>query len=57
MRTLTAAMVVALTAATAHGADLSTKETDRIRQAATVLQEIHTVPDKDIPDELCAPSA
>jgi len=52
MRTLTAAMVVALTAATALGADLSTKETDRIREAATVLQEIHTVPDKDIPAEL-----
>jgi lipid-binding SYLF domain-containing protein len=52
MRTLTAAMVVALTAATAHGGDLSTKETDRIREAATVLQEIHTVPDKDIPAEL-----
>jgi SH3 domain-containing YSC84-like protein 1 len=51
MRTLTAAMVLALTAATAHGADLSTKETDRIREAATVLQEIHTVPDKDIPTE------
>jgi lipid-binding SYLF domain-containing protein len=45
-------MVVALTATTALGADLSTKETDRIREAATVLQEIHTVPDKDIPAEL-----
>jgi SH3 domain-containing YSC84-like protein 1 len=52
MRTLTAAMVVALTAATAHAADLSTKGTDRIREAATVLQEIHSVPDKDIPAEL-----
>jgi len=52
MRTLTAAMVVALTAATAHGADLSTKGADRIKEAATVLQEIHSVPDKDIPAEL-----
>ena len=52
MRTLTAAMVVALTVATAHAADLSTKGTDRIREAATVLQEIHSVPDKDIPAEL-----
>ena len=52
MRTLTAAMVVALTAATAHGADLSAKEASRIQEAATVLQEIHSVPDKDIPDEL-----
>jgi len=52
MRTLTAAMVVALTAATALGADLSTKGADRIKEAATVLQEIHSVPDKDIPAEL-----
>ena len=52
MRTLTAAMVVALTATTAHGADLSAKEASRIQEAATVLQEIHSVPDKDIPDEL-----
>ena len=52
MRTLTAAMVVALTTATAHGSDLSTKEASRIQEAATVLQEIHGVPDKDIPDEL-----
>ena len=52
MRTLTAAMAVALTAATAHGADLSAKEASRIHEAATVLQEIHSVPDKDIPDEL-----
>ena len=52
MRTLTVAMFVALTAATAHGADLSAKEATRIQEAATVLQEIHRVPDKDIPDEL-----
>ena len=52
MRTLTAVMVMALTAATAHGADLSAKEASRIQEAATVLQEIHSVPDKDIPDEL-----
>jgi lipid-binding SYLF domain-containing protein len=52
MRTLTAAMVLALTTATAHAGDLSTKETERIREAARVLMEIHTVPDKDIPEEL-----
>jgi lipid-binding SYLF domain-containing protein len=45
-------MVMALTAATAHGADLSAKEASRIQEAASVLQEIHSVPDKDIPDEL-----
>jgi lipid-binding SYLF domain-containing protein len=32
--------------------DLSTRETTRIREAATVLKEIHSVPDKDIPQEL-----
>src|SRR5262249_32107816 len=32
--------------------ELSTKETARIREAATVLKEIHSVPDKDIPQEL-----
>jgi SH3 domain-containing YSC84-like protein 1 len=52
MRTLTVGMVLALTAATAYAADISTKETERIREAATVLQEIHSVPDKDVPDEL-----
>jgi SH3 domain-containing YSC84-like protein 1 len=33
-------------------ADLSTAETKRIQEAATVLNEIHAVPDKDIPQEL-----
>jgi len=45
-------MVVALTSATALGADLSTKEASRIQEAAAVLKEIHSVPDKDVPDEL-----
>jgi lipid-binding SYLF domain-containing protein len=42
-------------AAFAIGADaveLSTKATNRIRDAATILKEIHSVPDKDIPQEL-----
>jgi lipid-binding SYLF domain-containing protein len=52
MRTLTVGIVLALTTATAYGADISTKERERIREAATVLQEIHSVPDKDVPDEL-----
>lgn len=34
------------------GADASTKEAKRIAEAATVLKEIHAVPDKDIPQEL-----
>lgn len=33
-------------------ADLSTREVSRIKEAATVLKEIHAVPDKDIPREL-----
>src|SRR5438876_5089824 len=32
--------------------ELSTKATNRIRSAATILKEIHAVPDKDIPQEL-----
>ena len=43
----------ALILAVALGApDLSTREANRIRDAATVLKEIHSVPDKDIPQEL-----
>jgi lipid-binding SYLF domain-containing protein len=33
-------------------ADISTREANRIQEAATVLKEIHTVPDKDIPRDL-----
>ncbi len=39
-------------AITAQAADLSTKEASRVQEAATVLREIHGVPDKDIPQEL-----
>jgi lipid-binding SYLF domain-containing protein len=52
MRILTAAVFVALTVTTARAADLSSKEVSRIQEAATVLKEIHGIPDKDIPDEL-----
>ena len=34
------------------GADISTREATRIRDAATVLKEIHTVPERDIPQDL-----
>ncbi len=44
----TAALAAVLTVAVA-AADLSTKATNRIREAATTLKEIHAVPDKDIP--------
>jgi lipid-binding SYLF domain-containing protein len=43
-------LVVAATSLTAAG--LSKKETDRIKEAATVLIEIHSAPDKDIPRDL-----
>jgi lipid-binding SYLF domain-containing protein len=36
----------------AISAELSTRATNRIRSAAAVLKEIHSVPDKDIPQEL-----
>src|SRR5581483_5440112 len=39
-------------AVASSAADVSTKETARIRDAATVLKEIHSVPDKDIPQDL-----
>src|SRR5438874_470739 len=32
--------------------DLSTREANRLREAATVLEEIQSGPDKDIPQEL-----
>jgi lipid-binding SYLF domain-containing protein len=51
MRVVAAAVAVVLTAAVVS-ADISKRESDRIAEAATVLNEIHTVPDKDIPREL-----
>ena len=41
-----------LAAINLQATDLSTREANRIQEAATVLQEIHNVPDKDIPQEL-----
>ena len=51
MRAFMTALVVVVAAAAAS-ADISTKEANRIREAATVLKEIHSVPDKDIPQDL-----
>ena len=48
----TGAMVAVMSAATVLAADISTKESKRIQEAATVLAEIHGVPDKDVPQEL-----
>src|ERR1700704_4764367 len=47
---LTMAVVTAATSASA--ADGSQKLSDRIKESATTLQEIHAVPDKDIPQDL-----
>ena len=44
--------IAAVTTAPLHAGDLSTSETRRIQEAAQVLKEIHTVPDKDIPRDL-----
>src|SRR3954464_4375306 len=52
MRRAIAVIVLGLTATVAHAADLSTREANRVQEAATVLKEIHGVPDKDIPQDL-----
>jgi SH3 domain-containing YSC84-like protein 1 len=49
---LTGALIAAMSATTVLAADVSTKEGKRIQEAATVLSEIHSVPDKDVPQEL-----
>ena len=48
----TGALIGAMSATTVLAADISTKEGKRIQEAATVLSEIHAVPDKDVPQEL-----
>jgi len=48
---LVAAQLTFLTAAAAS-ADVSAAEARRIDEAATVLREIHSVPDKDVPADL-----
>jgi SH3 domain-containing YSC84-like protein 1 len=45
-------MVVIGLTVTLQAVDLSTRESARMQEAATVLKEIHGVPDKDIPREL-----
>jgi lipid-binding SYLF domain-containing protein len=51
MRSGIIAAVIGVTV-TAQSAQLSTREASRVQEAATVLKEIHTVPDRDIPQEL-----
>jgi SH3 domain-containing YSC84-like protein 1 len=43
--------IAALTV-TSSATELSTKAKNRIRDAAAILKEIHSIPDKDIPQEL-----
>jgi lipid-binding SYLF domain-containing protein len=53
MRSLMLIGVLSLALApTVRSAGLSTGETKRIQEAATVLKEIHAAPDKDIPQDL-----
>ena len=52
MRALIGAVLLTVGASTVQAADVSTRQAERIREAATVLNEIHAVPDKDIPQEL-----
>ena len=49
---ITMAMAMAMAMAQLQAMDLSTREASRIQEAATVLNEIHNVPDKDIPRDL-----
>ena len=44
--------MLALPASMVWAGDVSTKEEKRIQEAATVLADIHSVPDKDVPQEL-----
>jgi len=50
--TLASALVLALAMSVTLTAALSTKESRRIEEAATVLRELHTVPDQDVPQDL-----
>lgn len=57
MRKLMAATLLIALAATPLAAALSTAEAKRIEDAATVLRELHTAPDQDIPTDLWAKAA
>jgi SH3 domain-containing YSC84-like protein 1 len=52
MRVVIGVLVAAVAATTIHAADISTREANRIQEAAAVLKEIHAVPDKDVPEDL-----
>jgi lipid-binding SYLF domain-containing protein len=50
--TLLAAVVAGHSASAVFAGTLSAKEKERIDEAATVLKEIHAVPDKDVPEAI-----
>ena len=53
MRVLIVGVALAMTTSQmAWAGTINQKEADRIKEAATVLSEIHSAPDKDIPQEL-----
>jgi len=52
MRRLMAALLLGALATAPISAALSTSETKRIEDAATVLRELHTAPDQDVPLDL-----
>ena len=52
MRTFIGTIALAVLSTTVWAGQASTKESKRILEAATVLRDIHRVPDRDIPQEL-----
>ena len=52
MTAVIALMMAGLVIPAVQAADLSTREASRVQEAATVLKEIHGVPDKSIPQDL-----
>ena len=52
MRKIVCLIALFLTATVAISAKLSSPEVKRIQDAAAVLQEIHAIPEKDIPQDL-----
>jgi SH3 domain-containing YSC84-like protein 1 len=52
MTAVMASVITGLMIPPVQAADLSTREASRVQEAATVLKEIHGVPDKSIPQDL-----
>src|SRR5262245_22221245 len=52
MRRFLASISLVALATLPVAAELSTAETKRVQEAGAVLKEIHSVPDKDVPQEL-----